>query len=177
MPDIRQKVEEDRGLIKKIQLMVPGYRGYRQKDDLRDSDKILRLELTKRLALQRKELDEFRQTLVANNPMSKSLTQIGGIINQYKKVEGLLAHGESGYSGISADIRIGVPELNMLYEYDAGMVETINFVEQSIGYLRAAVDESDEKKTAEHLKNVKMRITGFEEKFAKRIAVIQGIGV
>ena len=24
MPDIRQKVEEDRGLIKKIQLMVPG---------------------------------------------------------------------------------------------------------------------------------------------------------
>ena len=36
MPDIRQKVEEDRGLIKKIQLMVPGYRGYRLKDDIRD---------------------------------------------------------------------------------------------------------------------------------------------
>ena len=177
MPDIRQKVEEDRGLIKKIQLMVPGYRGYRLRDDLRDSDKILRLELGKRLALQRKELDEFRQTMVTNNPMSKNLTPIGGIINQYKKVEGLIAHGESGYSGISADIRIDVSELNMLYEYDAGMVENINFIEQSIGYLRAAVDGNDDGKVAEHLKTVKMRITGFEEKLARRISTIQGIGV
>jgi hypothetical protein len=177
MPDIRQKVEEDRGLIKKIQLMVPGYRGYRLKDDLRDSDKMLRLELGKRLALQRKELEEFRQTIVANNPMSKNLTVIGGIINEYKKVEGLVAHGESGYSGISADITIGVPELNMLYEFDAGMVESINFIEQSIGYLRNAVDNNDDPKAAEHLKNVRMRITGFEEKFAKRISIIMGIGV
>ena len=177
MPDIRQKVEEDRGLIKKIQLMVPGYRGYRQKDDLRDSDKILRLELGKRLALQRKELEEFRQTMVANNPMSKDLQRIGSIINQYKKVEGLVAHGESGYSGIASDITIGVSELNVLYEYDAGMVESINFIEQSIGYLRSSVDNDEDSMVKEHLKNVKMRITGFEEKFAKRISVIQGIGV
>ncbi|HEY3419870.1 MAG TPA: hypothetical protein VGK23_04885 [Methanomassiliicoccales archaeon] len=177
MPDIRQKVEEDRGLIKKIQLMVPGYRGYRLRDDLRDSDKMLRLELGKRLALQRKELEEFRQTMVTNNPLSKNLQPIGGIINQYKKVEGLLAHGESGYSGISADIRINVPELNMLYEYDAGMVDTINFVEQSIGSLRTAIDDNDDGRTAEQLKNVKMRITGFEEKFDKRISIIMGIGV
>jgi hypothetical protein len=177
MPDIRQKVEEDRGLIKKIQLMVPGYRGYRQKDDLRDSDKMLRLELGKRLALQRKELEEFRQSMVTNNPMSKNLTPIGGIINEYKKVEGLVAHGESGYSGIAADIQIGVPELNQLYEYDASMVESINFIEQSIGSLRMAVEGNDDAKCAEHLKNVRMRITGFEEKFAKRISTIQGIGV
>jgi hypothetical protein len=177
MPDIRQKVEEDRGLIKKIQLMVPGYRGYRQRDDLRDSDKILRLELGKRLALQRKELEELRQTMVTNNPMSKNMVPIGGVISQYKKVEGLLVHGESGYTGISADIRIGVEELNMLYEYDAGMVDVINFVEQSIGLLRGAVDDNDDVRSKEQIKNVKMRITGFEEKLGKRISTIQGIGV
>ena len=60
---------------------------------------MLRLELGKRLALQRTELEEFRQTLVASNPMSKNLTVVGGIVNEYKKVEGLVAHGESGYSG------------------------------------------------------------------------------
>ena len=177
MPDIRQKVEEDRGLIKKIQLMVPGYRGYRLKEDLRNSDKILRLELGKRLALQRTELEEFRQSLVTSHPLSKNLTVIGGIINEYKKVEGLIAHGESGYSGIRSDIRIDVPELNLLYEYDAEMVDSINFIDQSVGYLRTAIDENDDAKCADQLKNVKMRITGFEEKFAKRISTIQGIGV
>ncbi len=177
MPDIRQKVEEDRGLIKKIQLMVPGYRGYRLRDDLRDSDKILRVELGKRLALQRKELEEFRQTMVTNNPMSKNLQPIGGIINQYKKVEGLMAHGESGYSGISADIRIGVPELNSststMPEWSRASISSSN----PSDCCGAAVDDKDDFKVAEHLKNVKMRITGFEEKFAKRISTIQGIGV
>jgi hypothetical protein len=177
MPDIRQKVEEDRGLIKKIQLMVPGYRGYRLKEDLRNSDKMLRLELGKRLALQRTELEEVRQTLVTGNPMSKNLTVVGGIVNEYKKVEGLVAHGESGYSGIRADIRIDVPELNQLYEYDSGMIDNLNFVEQSIGYLRTAMDENDEAKVAEQLKNVRTRITGFEETYQKRISTIMGIGV
>jgi hypothetical protein len=177
MPDIRQKVEEDRGLIKKIQLMVPGYRGYRLREDLRNSDKMLRLELGKRLALQRTELEEFRQTLVTSNPMSKNLTVVGGIVNEYKKVEGLVAHGESGYSGIRADIRIDVPELNQLYEYDSGMIDNLNFIEQSIGGLRTALDQNDDASMSEQLKNVRMRIVGFEEKFAKRISTIQGIGV
>ena len=177
MPDIRQKVEEDRGLIKKIQLMVPGYRGYRLREDLRNSDKMLRLELSKRLALQRTELEEFRQTLVTSNPMSKNLTVVGGIVNEYKKIEGLVAHGESGYSGIRADIRIDVPELNQLYEYDSGMIDNLNFIEQSIGDLRTALDQNDDASMSEQLKNVRMRIVGFEEKFAKRISTIQGIGV
>ena len=70
--------------------MVPGYRGYRLREDLRNSDKMLRLELSKRLALQRTELEEFRQTLVTSNPMSKNLTVVGGIVNEYKKIEGLM---------------------------------------------------------------------------------------
>jgi hypothetical protein len=57
------------------------------------------------------------------------------------------------------------------------MIDNINFIDQSIGYLRAAVDENDDNKTAEHMKNVKMRITGFEEKFDKRISIIMGTGV
>ena len=119
MPDIRQKVEEDRGLIKKIApTVLLGYRGYRLREDLRNSDKMLRLELSKRLALQRTELEEFRQTLVTSNPMSKNLTVVGGIVNEYKKIEGLVAHGESGYSGIRGRTYASTcPESNQLYEH------------------------------------------------------------
>jgi hypothetical protein len=177
MPDIRQKVEEDRGLLKKIQLIIPGYRGYRIREDLRDSDKILRLELNKRLGLQHRQLDEFRLDLVRSAPMSKNLELLGGIVNQYKKVEGLVAHGEAGYSGISADIRIGAEELNHLYDYDLSMMENINFIDQSLGDLKSSIDSGDEKSIKDSLSTVKMRITGLEEKFSKRIAVIQGTGL
>ncbi|HSV42580.1 MAG TPA: hypothetical protein VLH13_04130, partial [Methanomassiliicoccales archaeon] len=72
MPDIRQKVEEDRGLLKKIQMIIPGYRGYRIREDLRDSDKMLRMELSKRLGIQRRELEEARTELVRAMPLSKN---------------------------------------------------------------------------------------------------------
>lgn len=177
MPDIRQKVEEDRGLLKKIQLIIPGYRGYRIREDLRDSDKILRQELNKRLGLQHKQLDEFRLDLIRSAPMSKNLELLGGIINQYKKVEGMVAHGEGGYSGFSADIKIGAEELNHLYDYDLSMMESINFIDQSIGELKSSMDSGNEQRMKDGLGAVKMRITGLEEKFSKRISVIQGTGL
>ena len=45
MTDLRNKVEEDRGLLKKIQLGIPGFRGYRQKEDLRIADSLLRMQV------------------------------------------------------------------------------------------------------------------------------------
>jgi hypothetical protein len=177
MPDIRQRVEEDRGLLKKIQLIIPGSRGYRIREDLRDSDKMLRQELNKRLGLQHRQLEEFRLELVRSAPMSKNLELLGGIVNQYKKVEGLVAHGESGYSGIAADIKIGAEELNHLYDYDLSIMENINFIDQSLGDLKSSIDSGIEQRTKDGLGAVKMRITGLEEKFSKRISIIQGTGL
>lgn len=177
MPDIRQKVEEDRGLLKKIQLIIPGYRGYRIREDLRDSDKMLRMELNKRLGLQHKQLEEFRLDMVRSAPMSKNIEVLGGIVNQYKKVEGMVAHGESGYSGFAADIKIGAEELNHLYDYDLSMMESIIFIDQSLGELKSSIDSGVDQRIKEGLSAVKMRITGLEEKFSKRISVIQGTGL
>ena len=41
-PDIRGTVEDNRGLLKKIQIIVPGFSGYREKEDLRAADELLR---------------------------------------------------------------------------------------------------------------------------------------
>ena len=51
MTDLRDKVKDDRGLIKMIQLVIPGYRGYRIKEDLRIADRLLREELANRLTV------------------------------------------------------------------------------------------------------------------------------
>jgi hypothetical protein len=177
MPDIRQRVEEDRGLLKKIQLIIPGYRGYRIREDIRDSDKMLRMELAKKLALQRKQLEECRTEIVQATPLSKNLESLGNVISQYKKVEGLMVHSDSGYSGIAADIKIGAEEMNHLYDYDVSILENIQFIDQAIGDLRSAIDGDSEPKIKDGIKAVKMRLTGLEEKFGKRQAVMSGTGL
>jgi len=91
MPDIRGRVEEDQGILKKIQNFVPGFRGYRRKEDLRDADRMLRMQLADRLGRQRRGLEECRGMLVSSDG-AKELGGFGGLINPLMKVEVQVNH-------------------------------------------------------------------------------------
>jgi len=176
MVDIRQRVEEDQGLLKKIQSFVPGFRGYRQKEDLRDADRMLRMQLADKLGKQRKRLEDSR-TLITKTYNSKPLDMLGGLINQFKKVEGAVTHAEMGYSGIAADIQIKQTELNSLYEYDAGLIGDVTSIATSVDALQPALTSQDDAKSIMSLNDIKMKITEFEDLFGRRMLVIEGTEV
>ncbi len=177
MPDIRDRVEDDRGLLKKIQLVVPGFRGYRIREDLRDSDRMLRAELAKRLGLQRSQLEDARRALVRENPMSKALEEMGGVVNAMKRVEGEILHAEVGYSGISADIKIKDDELNLLYEYDASMIESLNFIDDALIKVPDMVRSGNDTGLRDAVETVRTRVDGLESRFKRRKAAITGTGL
>ena len=133
--DIRERVEEDKGILKKIQSFIPGFRGYRRREDLRDADRMLRMQLADRLGKQRRGLEECRSLLVQGGGF-KELDAVGGLINQFKKVEGQVTHAEMGYSGIAADIQIKESELDTLYEFDAAMIDHITVINAAIDSLK-----------------------------------------
>lgn len=176
MPDIRDRVEEDKGILKKIQSFIPGFRGYRRKEDLRDADRMLRMQLADRLGKQRRGLEECRGLLVSSNSM-KELDSVGGLINQFKKVEGVVTHAEMGYSGIAADIQIKEDELNQLYEFDGAMLDHIAAINASIDSLKNSLMAADEMTTHKDIMNIKARITDFEDQFDRRMNAIQGTEV
>ncbi|KAF5044458.1 hypothetical protein DSECCO2_491620 [anaerobic digester metagenome] len=177
MPDIRDRVEDDRGLLKKIQLVVPGFRGYRIREDLRDSDRMLRAELAKRLGLQRSQLEDARRALVRENPMSKALEEMGGVVNSMKRVEGEILHAEVGYSGIAADIRMKDDELNRLYEYDNSMIESLNFIDDALIRVPEMVRSGNDAGLRDAVETVRTRVDGLESRFKRRKAAITGTGL
>lgn len=176
MPDIRERVEEDRGVLKKIQSVIPGFKGYRRREDLRDADKILRMQLAEKLAAQRRGLEECRGLLMQSYG-SKELELIGGLINQLKKVEGLVNHAEMGYSGFAADIQIKEEELDRLYEFDAAMLDHIASIAASVESLKSAIVAADEQTSYRDLANIRARIAAFEDQFNRRMKVISGTEV
>ncbi|HUL39959.1 MAG TPA: hypothetical protein VLU38_06690 [Methanomassiliicoccales archaeon] len=172
MADIRKRVEEDRGLLKTIQMFVPGFRGYRIREDLRDSDRMLRAQMAKQLALQRRGLEDCRS--LVKDYTSPQLDSIGRLINNYKKVEGAVQHAEVGYSGISADLQVKEGELNKLYEYDAGMINDINSMSWGVERLRAALEAESKGEADIEVKAIKSSLNAFEDKFGKREMAITG---
>ena len=176
MPDIRQRVQEDQGILKKIQLFVPGFRGYRQREDLRDADRMLRDQLAKKLGAQRKQVEDAR-SLIVNKYNSKELELMGGVINEYKKVEGLVSHSSPGYSGISADIQFKQDEIYRLYDYDASMIDGLASMEQAIAAMKAALLAQDGPQATQQVLQVRSLINSFEDQFKRRLNIIQGTEV
>jgi hypothetical protein len=141
MADIRERVEEDRGLLKRIQLHIPGFAGYRRREDLRQADSILRIQLANRLRDIRNKLEGTRQMLVDDYHM-KALEPMGRAIFECQELEGLVRHAEQGYSGISWAIRFEEPELNMLYEYDIELLDGLNDLDKKVDEMQSSADNA-----------------------------------
>ena len=174
MPDIRKQVEADRGILKKIQLAIPGFAGYRRREDLRASDNILRIQLAKRLGEVRDGLEECRRILVKNYDTDE-LEDIGGLVNKFQAIEGKVRHAEGGYTGISPAVRIEDAVLERLYEYDWAMIDYVMSMEKSIIDLRKAIDAHLDTDVKAQLEGLHSRLADFERSFEERIERSAGI--
>ena len=170
MPDIREKVEEDRGLIKKIQLKIPGYAGYRRREDIRNADILLRNQVADQVKKVRSDLEGVRDDMAAAGKY-QGLQPIGNLIFLLQATEGRVRHAEGGYSGISANVRVEEPELDKLYEYDYSMLTALDQCAAVIPMIQSAADPASFN-TA--LKAFGDALKAFDQTFDQRMIIITG---
>lgn len=173
MPDVRQQIREDRGLLKKIQGVIPGFAGYRAREDLRAADNIIRIQMAERLGKVRSRLEESRAEL-AEKYEKENITKVGGLINKFKEIEGTVRHADQGYTGISPMLRIEDAEINHLYEFDLSMCNGIAGMDASVGRIKAAVLSEKATDVKFELLELDRLLKEFKEVFDRRLEVITG---
>ncbi|HEX9339787.1 MAG TPA: hypothetical protein VF992_01255 [Thermoplasmata archaeon] len=172
MPDIRDRVEQDRGLLKKIQLVIPGYAGYRRREDIRAADNLLRIQLANQLKGVRGDLEDIRDGMAMDGKLG--LQGIGNVIFTIEGLEAKIRHAEGGYSGLSATIQIKETELDRLYEYDYAMIESLDKAAAVVPMVR---DAGDPKSLEAAVKGLREAIAGFESTWKSRTNAVTGIQV
>jgi hypothetical protein len=174
--DLRKKVVEDRGLLKKLELAIPGFRGYREREDLRIADSLLRVQLADRLKIIGVQVEQCRQDLVKRLDL-EYLEDAARLVNGMHKTESRVRHAEQGYSGISADIRIEEEELNRLYEWDLELLSDINTMKLKVEELQTAVLAGNKREAPALMRAVNNIVQDFNTTFDKRFEVISGVAV
>jgi hypothetical protein len=169
MPDLRDRVEQERGLLKRIQLHVPGFAGYRRKEDIRTADNMLRIQMANMLKEVRRSVEDARESLAESYAL-EVMDKIGGLISGFQTLEGKVRHAEGGYSGISAAIRIQEDELNHLYEYDAALLDACVNMDREAKALRDAPSEGSV--LPGMVGNLRNMLRDFEDNFKARMNAI-----
>jgi len=167
--DIRKQVEANRGAVKKLELLIPGIRGYRKLEDIRVSDGMLRSQVADKIDQAKSSLETLRKQLVNNGDFA-NLAALGALISQVQQFSGEVRHSQQGYSGIAAAIRIDEGKLNKLYEYDLDFVSSAFELQDA-----AARITTDSGALPSAISSLGSSLAAVKKKWAVRMENIEGV--
>ena len=171
-PDLREKIVENRGTWKKLQLKIPGLKEYRSLEDIRAADQLLRKQVSDNLNESKDKIEDLRKAATAKNDFS-SLTLIGSTISQIQQISGVVQHSQQGSAGISPNIRIDEGVLNKLYEYDFNFVST---AEQIFSTCSSSVlDYNSGKSVQDITSKIGLMLDDLEHSWKQRIESVESI--
>jgi hypothetical protein len=174
--DIRQNVDQSRGMLKRLQLLVPGYSGYRQGEDIRAADNLLRIQVADKVRNARTTLENARSALVNSNQFA-SLTDLAPLLADLQRLEGEIRHAEQGYTGISPSIRVNPAQIDRLYEYDYGFALAGNQLNETVAPIPGLAMGGNGAGVAPIVATARGQVSQLEQAFKARMQVIEGIRI
>jgi hypothetical protein len=143
----KQRIEDSRGGLESLISKIPGYHGYKEKENRRAADKLLRDQLTKQLDEQRRRLAELQRNLVDSGGLLM-VDDLDRAVTKVQKLADKIRTAAYGYAGIFDAVKVKEDQLDALYTFDEGMLEQVTSVQTAIDALATAIDSNGDVKTA-----------------------------
>jgi hypothetical protein len=135
--DILEGARGGQNALERLMNVLPGFRGYREKELRRDADKILREHLARRLDLAKKPLDEAAAAATRSGGLA-SINDIETARKRLDKVANRIRYADRGYAPLFAVIKVDEAALARVYAFDLSLVEGVDAVAAALG--RAAAE-------------------------------------
>jgi len=169
-----EKAKEEMRLSERILAELPGFRGYKEKELRRESDKLIRNHLYQRLTKARNDLKEVFQKL-SDNRLHEVLTDMDRFIMRFDRVSEKINHASYGYAGFFNVVKVEEGKLDKMTEFDTGLMDDVDkIVEETTAFKKEVMKQKFEK-VRDHIQNLSDTLEELEEAFDGREEVIMGV--
>jgi hypothetical protein len=167
---VYEEVKRRTELLEKLELAIPGYRGYKEKELRREADRLIRQHLLDRLRPAHRNLKSVMPAIAASGDpnLAQLYNQVQAV---FDRVIAKLRAASYGYSGFFDAVKIREAELDRMLEFDWGLVEAVDRIARAVD----SVVKSEPGKLAEALAALRGELLSFEDLLAKREEVVRGI--
>ena len=155
----------DLGFLEKAIRLIPGYKGYKSKEERRDNDQLFRAGLVSRLERLRTDINEIPASLRGPSAL-KSITDFDRILKRLERVTDEIRFAARGYRGWFDMHKVREDELDQLYAFDVGLMENIDELDELFGVLKAAAAASSDLK--DPIDNMVAILIEFSSKMSQR---------
>lgn len=108
--------------LEKLQLLVPGYRGYKVKDLIRQDDMLIRNYVRQQLENSLSKLSERESIAAQNNPFSPNIKQIELLNSKIRSLIADMATMQGGGADVYARYKITSEALETIVQNDVKLV-------------------------------------------------------
>ena len=140
MEDFFQKVTSQQDPFKKLASFIPGFKGYIERQNRRDADKVLRDTVARRFEDQWRRASQLQSDMVSNGQIAfvddieKAAIKLRTFIDK-------ISTAPRGYSGMFDAVKINEKELESIYQFDAAFFDLAEQVGRGLDNVEASLGD------------------------------------
>lgn len=137
MQDLRRRIEADESPLEELTRHIPGFEGYKERENRRLADQILRKQFAEDLEREVKSLNDVRLQLT-NQGQLELLDDLDRLGRKLGTFVDEIRYADYGFSGFFEAVKIKDDDLDRVYEYDASMAGRLVEVTEATRSLASA---------------------------------------
>jgi hypothetical protein len=172
--DVYSDVKGQMRLSERIAAFLPGFRGYKEKELRRESDRLLRNHLVLKLSTAKTDIRAISQKL-ADRRYFDVMADMDRLVAKMDRVVEKVNHASYGYTGFFDAVKVKEEALDRMINFDNQLLESINALSTEIDAFKADLASGNTSTMKTRIQNVTDKVESLEDTFDKREEVVLGV--
>ena len=172
--DVYAQAKSQMRLSEKIAAALPGFRGYKEKELRRESDKLIRNHIYLKLSKDKDNVRSIAQKIAGKRYLDV-LEEVDRINAKMDRITEKVNHASYGYSGFYDAVKIKEENLDSMIAYDNQLLDSVNTLSAEIDGFKAQLLSGDYSNLKDKIQSVVDKFELLEDTFDKRQEIILGV--
>jgi hypothetical protein len=172
--DVYAQAKSQMRLSERIAAALPGFRGYKEKELRRESDKLVRNNLYLKLTKDKDNVKSISQKIADKHYMD-ALTDIDRLNAKMDRITEKVNHASYGYAGFYDIVKIKEDNLDRMITFDNQLLDEVNALTASIEELKTQLLSNNFANLKDKIQTIADKFELLEDTFDKREQVILGV--
>jgi hypothetical protein len=172
--DMYAQAKSQMRLSERIAAALPGFRGYKEKELRRESDKLIRNNLSLKLSKDKDNVRSIAQRITDKRYLDV-LPDIDRLTAKMDRITEKVNHASYGYAGFYDIVKIKEENLDRMITFDNQLLDEVDALTASIEDVKAQLLSGNYSNLKDKIQTMTDKLELLEDTFDKREQVILGV--
>jgi hypothetical protein len=172
--DVYAQAKSQMRLSERIAAALPGFRGYKEKELRRESDKLVRNNLYLKLTKDKDNVKSISQK-IADKRYMDVLTDIDRLNAKMDRITEKINHASYGYAGFYDIVKVKEESLDRMITFDNQLLDEVNALTASIEDLKTQLLSNNFANLKDKIQTIADKFELLEDTFDKREQIMLGV--